>query len=445
MLASARRHGTVLALLWLGAALGGGFARAQDRVLVFAPEVSPQLADAPFHGNGAKRLCERLAQGGISSERIVRLEGSRATAERFWEELGAAAGTAPPSGLLLVILCAPGFQIGDADYLCAADTPVDVAGELAQGTGRVLPLARVLREMDLSASGKRVLIVDPIGPSDSLADAGARFGRLDLSVSKGQTVVTNRSARLNARDGQPPITDFVCALLDGLSVHADGNRDGSVSLLELVAYLKLYADDRRDPDPRVASNLDDDFALVATSADTDQAFPREKLHANAKRLIAEAEKALLFDTDIEATLTLLDRAERLCYDADLKARIDEMFASARLLNGEADSVLPTAAVARKRWTAVVPRGCGLHEEAAPKATKSLPAGTLVEIALRSERHAWVMSAVAPRWNNGGLKLEPLEIKPGWIPLRALQADPSSSVPNEYLKERLARVFDNAQP
>ncbi len=415
--------------------------KAEDRVLIFAPEIASPLGDAAHHARAAQRLAERLAQGGIAAEHIVRLQGKQATAASFRTALADAVDETPPDGRLVVVLCAPGLEFDDDQYVCAADTSADIAAELAKPEPQIISLDDVVREMAQSASRRRVLIVDPVvaltGP---LADANARFGRRPLPAADGQWIVINRSGRMNDRDGQPPITDFLCSVLDGLAVHADGNRDGSVSLLELVEYLKLYAEDRRDPEPRIAGKLDEDFPLVATSADSDQTFPREELQENARRLIVEAEKALLFDVDIEAALNLLDRAARLCRDEDLKTMIADVFASARILNGEAAQVLPQKAEAEKQWTAVLPRGCGLREGGTAKVTRSLPAGTIVDLLIWADRFAWVTSASVPQWSSEGLSLQRLEIEPGWIELADLQANPSSRVPNEYLRQRLAQLL-----
>jgi hypothetical protein len=415
--------------------------RAEDRVLIFAPEIASLLGDAAHHARAAQRLAERLAQGGINAEQIVRLQGKQATAANFRTALSEAVDETPPDGRLVVVLCAPGWEFDDNEFICAADTPADIAAELAKPDPQIISLEAVVREMAQSASRRRVLIVDPIvAVTEPLADGNARFGRRPLPAPDGQWIVINRSGRMNGRDGQPPITDFFCSVLDGLAVHADGNRDGAVSLLELVEYLKLYAEDRRDPEPRIAGKLDEDFPLIATSADSDRTFPREELQENARRLIVEAEKALLFDVDIEAALNLLDRAARLCRDEDLKAMIADVFASARILNGEAAQVLPRKAEAEKQWTAVLPRGSGLREGGTAKVTKSLPAGTIVDLFFQADKSVWVTSASLPLWSSEGLSLQQLEIEPGWIELADLKANPSSQVPNEYLRQRLAQLL-----
>ena len=443
MNATRRRTWIVSALLAAACAAACGEGRAQGRVLLFSPAVDAKLAEAPFHQHAVARLAERLVKAGIAAEQVVRLSGSEAGTQRFQEVLTELVDDAGKDNLLLVVLCSPGIQVDDVDYVCAADTPADVVAEAAAPEPRLISLAAVAREMAQSASSRQLLVVDGAGVREGpLADAAARFGRLPPATDKGQWTILNRSRHVTARGQQPALTDFMWALLDGLVYHADGNRDGNVSWFELTGYVKLYLEDRQDIAPRIAGKTSDDVIVLPTSADKDEAFPEKELQANAELLVAEAQKALLFDIDVYAALTLLDRANRLCRDGPFKTLIGDVTNTASILNGQALQILPDAEVEGQKWTAVLPRDCGLYGGGGRSVTQTLRAGTIVELTHESHLtrgYVWVVSAAKPRWTDDGLQLEAIAIKPGEIIASELQAAPSKTVPSEYLRQRLLQL------
>lgn len=449
MNATRMRHWAWLAAFVAAWATTGDEARAQGRILLFAPAVDAKLAETSFHQPAAERLAERLVKAGIPAGQVVRLTGPEAATARFQEVLTELVDAAAKDDLLLVVLCSPGIQVNDVDYVCAADTPADVVAEAAKPEPRLISLAAVAEEMAQSASAKQLLVVDAAGASEGpLADAAARFGRLPvktaqgLGTAKGQWTIFNRGRHVTARGDQPALTDFMWALLDGLVYHADGNRDGNVSWFELTAYIKLYLEDHQDIAPRIAGKAGEDVILLPTTADKDETFPDQKLQANAQRLVTEAQKALLFDVDVYAALTLLDRANRLCRDEAFKALIGDVLSTARILNGQVGEFLPKAEVPGQKWTAVLPRDCGLYEDGGRFVTKTLPAGTIVELthaSTTSRGYVWAVSASAARWTDKGLELAPIAIKPGEIKASELQAEASKTVPNQYLRQRLLQV------
>ena len=365
---------------------GAGFAAsaaAGDGVVLFAPGEYAHRGDGSFHARAAEQMHQRLLKAGIPEDRMAGLRGKEATAQAFRDALAEMTDTTGPEDLLLVVICSHGVHFDDRDYVLAADTPANPGQETSKANGRIIAIPDVLQEMAVSASNRRLLIVDGAAESDpSLADATVRFGRLPLQTADGQWVILNRANRLSRRGDQPPLTDFFWSLLDGITLHADGNRDGSVSLLELADYAKLYAEEQHNPVPRIAGKTTGDIALLPTSAADDGTFPREALAANARRLVAEARKTLLLEADVRAGLALLDRARRLCDDPDLTRQIDEVSVTAGILNGEADRVLPLAEDAGPTYAAVLPRDAGVYASGAAKASQPLPAGTVVEITNR---------------------------------------------------------------
>lgn len=440
MNASGMRRCIAPAILLAAMGIAGSEARAQGHVLLFSPALDAKLADAPFHRHAAERLADRLVRAGIPPQLVIRLSGAEATTERFQEKLTELVNSAAPDELLLVVLCSPGIQIEDVDYVCAANTPVDAAAEAGKSEARLISIRAVAESMAQSASRKQLLIVDAAGVREGpLADAAARFGRLPLRTADNQWIILNRGRHVTARGRQPAMTDFMWSLLDGLVYHADGNRDGTISLFELTEYMKLYSEDSQDTEPRIAGMIGDEVTLLPASADKDEAFPQKELLANAQRLVAEAQKSLLFDVDVYAALTLLDRANRLCRDEGLRGMIVDVLATARILNGEAAQILPDAAVEGKTWTAVLPRACPFYEGGGRTATHTLPAGTIVELTHEPSRYAWVTSAATARWTDRGLQLESFEIKPGDIETSLLRAESSQRVPNEYLRQKFLKI------
>lgn len=424
-------------------------ATAADGVVLFAPGEYEHLSATPYHASAAEQIHHRLLKAGIPEDRIVTLSGKPATAQAFKDALAKMTDSTGPNDLLLVVICSPGMQFDDRDYVLATDTPQDPRQGIDGQNRRIISISDVLQDMAVSASNRRVLIVDGATEAEpSLSDAVVHFGRIPLPSSDGQWVILNQNNHLNQRGDQPTLTDFIWSLLDGITFHADGNRDGSVSVLELADYMKLYAEEQRNPAPHVAGKTSGDVSLLRTSAADDEAFPRAALVANAKCLVAEARKALLLESDVRAVLALLDRAKRLCDDPDLTREIDEVLASARILNGEADRVLPLAAEAGVTYTAALPREVGLYAAGASKPSQQLPAGTIIQIANRNPVSAngqtWtyvsVVAASRPQWKAGKISFSPVEVamQPAWMLASDLAATADQRVPIASLRQEFLK-------
>jgi hypothetical protein len=348
--------------------------------------------------------------------------------------------------LLLVILCSPGVQLDNSDYVLSADSPEDLPTEKGKTDPRLVPIAEVAEEMAASASNRRVLIVDGASNDDSaLAKAAIRFGRSPIESRDGQWVILNQSNRTSIRGDQPAMTDFAWSFLDGVTLHADGNRDGSVTVFELSDYMKLWAEEHRMPPPRIAAKTSDDLPLLATSAAADPTFPRDELARNARRLLAEARKALRLEMDVRAAAALVDRARRLCDDADLKGEIDMVSATTEILKGNADKVLPLKASEGVTYEAALPKEAGVFLDGETKPSRKLPIGTVVQIAYRAPSSTDGANATFVRVVEA-LRLElkgdqvvsspiPLPAESVWMLSSDLTATPGQTTPIASLREQ----------
>lgn len=426
-----------------------GTALGADGVVLFAPGTYESFGNASYHERAATQLAQRLRKAGISEERLVMLCGEQATASAFHDALIDMVDSVGADDLLLIVICSYGLQFDDRDCVVAADTPASVTDEVGKQDGRIISLTNVLEELAVSASQRRLLLVDGAAPSEpAITDAAARFGRLPLKTADGQWVILNRSDRVSQRGPEPPVTDFVWSLLDGITFHADGNRDGNVSVLELADYMKLYAEARDNPVPTMAGKTSGDVSLVSTSAADDQTFPSEALAANARRLVLEARKTLLLELDVRGGLGLLDRARRLCGDAELQQEIDEVSNTARLLRGEADQILPLQKDEAITYLAVLPREVGVYAAGSSTPSKQLPAGTVVELTRRSvstangqsRTYVGATGAFQPAWQAGEVSFRPIPLPADsvWMLGSDLvvsdeQAIPAASLRQQFLK------------
>lgn len=439
MFRNKRQRPCMLTCMLLCLGVGSGEAlTAHGWSVIYAPGVYEHLPQAGHHSAAAVRLRKRLTDGGFPADQVVLLEGKSATASRFRETLAESVDAAAPDDVFLVVLLTHGIQFGEVDYVCASDTPLEVEAEIASSSRRLIGISEILEEMTFSASATRLLVVDGAGISSGpLHDASLRFGRLPLHTSDGQWVIINRGRRMGLRGGQR-LTSFAMSILDGLVFHADGNRDGNVSLLELAAYMKLFADGQQDVNPTFAGKSGQDAFVLSKTQENDDTFPTEQLAANARKLLEEAEKTLFLDLDVRAALALLDRANRLTLPGELELRraIKAAMDSSRILNGDAVKVLPQKKEPGKRWTAVLPRPA-VHREPGWGATQQLPAGTVVEITMTLQDFAGVVAAWTPRLDGDAVKLVPRELKAGWIPLAALAVERDRVVPDRHLLELLS--------
>lgn len=432
----------------------GTKAMAADGVVLFAPGVYEHQSPTAFHANAAKQIHGRLLKSGVLEGRIAWIQGRQATVAAFSDALTNMANSTESNDLLLVVICSPGVRYEDHDYVFTADTPTDPRQGIDATKPRLLAIAQVLREMGASVSKRRVLIVDGAAEGDSsVGPAFVQFGCASVEPSEGQWVIINRANVMGQRAEQSPMTDFMWSFADGIAFHADGNRDGFISVLELVDYMKLYAEEQRNTTPSFAGKTTGDAAFLPTSAANDDTFPREALLANARRLVAEARKALLLELDLTGSQALLTRAGRLCVDVDLKAEIDDLTVTASILGGKTN-VVPLVASEGITYSVVLPREAGLYSPGATQASRRLPAGTVVQISHRSpsssEGDAWpflrVVGASRPQWTAGQISFHPVAVpsEPLWMLGSELVATADQAVPSVSLRQEFLKP-DTEQP
>ena len=422
---------------------------AADGAVLFAPGEYQHFGDASYHETAVNQLAQRLHKAGVPEGRVVRLCGKQATASALTDALIEMVDSVGSEDLLLIAICSHGVQFDNCDYVLAADTPKNVREELGQEDGKIISILSVLEEMAISASQRRLLIVDGAAKSEpALADATARFGRLPLKVADGQWVILNRSNQVSQRGQEPPMTDFAWSVLDGIAFHADGNRNGNVSILELADYVKLYAEAQDNLLPTIAGKISGDVSLVSTSAASDDTFPREALAANARRLVAEARKTLLLELDVRAGMGLLDRASRLCSEPELQREIDEVSATAAILRGKADQVLPTERDEATTYLAVLPREAGLYVAGAKSPSRRLQAGTVVQAThhtvITANGRNWiyvsVRGALLPEWEAGQVSFKsiPFQKEAFWMSGDDLATSEEPTIPAATLRQQFLK-------
>lgn len=436
MTTSKRFHLTVFAtLVCVLLSTAANVARAEGWALVFAPQYKA-LPAGPHQQDAANQLKSRLANAGIPAANIKLVVGVEATAERFREALRDVTNSVSETDLYVVVLCGHGLQFDDADYICTADTPANVEAEVRGQGDRLLKTSDILEEMSIAPSMRQLLILDGSGVRDGpLLDASLRFGRSQLLTTNGQWLIVNRSRRLKRRVGGPKLSSFMWSLLDGVADHADGNRDGRVSLLELTDYMKLYAEENDDIPPRIAGKVGADAQLLRATASNDASFPAKQLTRNASQLTAEASEVLLFDLNAEAAIAMLDRAKRLCRDAVLRRTIDRHIATARILKGEMQLV-PRVNNDKAHWVAVLPQAVRVPEG-------TLPVGTIVHVTVNDSVNLLSEPVAMPKQTAQGVVYEavkaPFRDSLYWIPHSLFKPESEQAIPNNYLRRRLAVI------
>jgi hypothetical protein len=429
---------------------------AADRVLLFAPGEYEHHQAAPYHANAAKNLHDRLLKANIHEDQMIWLHGREATATAFRKALGNLVDSTGPQDLLLVVLCSPGMRQDDSDYIFSADTPDNPKISKGEKDPKMIPVAEVVSEMGVSASNKRILLVDGASEGDfAQSDAAIHFGRAPIEVRSGQWVILNQSNSISARGNQPDITAFMWSFLDGIAIHADGNHDGVVTALELADYMKLYAEEQRLPLPRFAGKATEDMNLVSTSTADDETFPREKLVENARRLTTEARKALRLDLDVQAALALLDRASRLCNDEDFKKELDMVSASAKIMSGKAEEVLPLQARDDVIFEAVLPKDVLGYNSANRSRSQQLPAGSVVYIKNRvsaptsqgdQQTYVCIVDALQLDLKNDQTTYTPIKLASEsiWVLADDLVATTNQTVPPVSLRRQFMKTENTPQ-
>lgn len=414
---------------------------ADGRALIIAPGNYQHLPDLPNQQWAGDAIRSRLLKAGWEPEKIQLLTGTNATVREIQSALDEATANVMSDELFLVYVCAYGVQYDDVDYICAADTPSDAKGEAGKRRSKLISLSRIIKRMSISAAERKMLVVDGVGlQGDAYAAANSRFGRRPpVAQNDGQWTIVNRSP-LRRQRGETELTGFTWSFLDGITVHADGNQDGVISVLELSAYMKLAAEHQERLPPRFTGKLTNDAQLLASSEQNDTDFPREELDQLAEKATEYASRLLVFEFDADYAVSVLDRARRLARDDKLRAEIQKWEAAVRIMKGQARQVLPWDHSSTREHYAVVAQDAYLGQQL-------VKAGTQLTIGYQSsDGYGRVLAAETPRIAADGSRvLEPL---PGnfrdqlhWIHLSFLTPAPGEGIPNPSFQRNL----DEAAP
>jgi hypothetical protein len=149
--------------------------------------------------------------------------------------------------------------------------------------------------------------------------------------------------------------------------------------------------------------------------------------------------------DVRAAAALVDRARRLCDDADLKGEIDMVSATTEILKGNADKVLPLKASEGVTYEAALPKEAGVFLDGETKPSRKLPIGTVVQIAYRAPSSTDGANATFVRVVEA-LRLElkgdqvvsspiPLPAESVWMLSSDLTATPGQTTPIASLREQ----------
>jgi formylglycine-generating enzyme required for sulfatase activity len=304
-------------LSWLGLLIAfAGLASAQDgpppppeRVFVLVVGVEdyadPKITDLAYTEDDAQAVYDFFAKSPRSptiASRVKLLRGKKATRIGVLREIRdhLVRKAVGPGDTAILYFAGHGFADADGTYLAAQDTQLD---DLQFSAIAWSELQRVWSKI---AAGRRVFLADAC---HSGGLAGLRgFGGISKGGSLSLKKAPSRASVLIAATGanQLSVEDkrrkhgvFTASLLDGLSGAADTNRDSTVSLGELSAYLKLQVPQLAkqaggNQSPTVSIRGSEAFAqgLVLSSgkARPKAAGTGELARVKAERLAAEKER-----------------------------------------------------------------------------------------------------------------------------------------------------------
>jgi formylglycine-generating enzyme required for sulfatase activity len=242
---------------WLGLLIAfAGLATAQggpppppERVFVLVVGVEdyadPKITDLAYTEDDAQAVYDFFAKSSRSptiASRVKLLRGKQATRVGVLQEIRdhLVRQAVGPGDTAILYFAGHGFVDADGTYLATYDT------KLTSLRYTSITWAELQREWRQISAGRRVLLADAC---HSGGLAGLRgFGGISKGGSLSLKKAPSRASVLIAATGanQLSVEDkkrkhgvFTASLLDGLGGAADTNRDSTVSLGELSAYLKL--------------------------------------------------------------------------------------------------------------------------------------------------------------------------------------------------------------
>lgn len=313
------------------------------RAVIVTPGLYQNLAPAPYLNVGATALQKQLQAAGFETENILLLtddvtRSPGLTSAQVLQQLNAVVNLSQQNDLLIVAVAGHGVHIAGSDYLCLTrTTAAEILPQANEPTTRTHLDGHLLSVQELTetisiAAGRKLLIVDTSGGRSPFVDetnnlnglsSSQQFGSQVLHLGDETWAIFSRSGRLTESTQESPVmTRFMRSVLEGLALHADTNRDQSVSLLELSDYLHRFSVLENSIPPVFQGKLNVDFSISPTTrvsgADALPESERQLLFKNARDL---AVKALLVEQDNELAMEALDRAAQY---ANTKTSIAEL-------------------------------------------------------------------------------------------------------------------------
>jgi formylglycine-generating enzyme required for sulfatase activity len=336
-------------LTWLGLLIAcAGLATAQDgpppppeRMFVLVVGIErysdPKITDLAYTEDDAQAVYDFFAKDTRSptiASRVKLLRGKVATRIGVLREIRdhLVRQAVGPSDTAILYFAGHGFADANGVYLAAADTRLDDLQFSAIAWSELERLWSQIR------AGRRVLLADAC---HSGGLAGLRgFGGITKAGLRGKAKVNTASVvvaatgsnQLSVEDKQRKHGVFTASLLDGLGGAADANRDGTTSLGEVLAHLKVHvpqlakkAGGNQEPtlSIRGSATLARRLVLATGKARPRAAASTELARVKAERRAAEAEReqADLRARLAEATLEKLkgaSEAERRAAQAEAR-------------------------------------------------------------------------------------------------------------------------------
>lgn len=451
-----------LALItWAFSAIANVSAAEQQTswALILAPSRYSELPAAPHHVEGARQLCDQLLKSGFAADHVVLLtipsgrQSRPATADGFRKQLAAMVDRVGADDVFLVAVSAYAVRLGDSDYVCASDTSkaeLTVNGNTATHAipKTLIPIQEIVEQMSLSASTKRCLLIDAAGSRAQVAkDASMRPGERPLQVPDHQWVMFN-----DGDDLDQPMADavgtsrFMRSVIDGLALHADGNSDGQVSLLELSDYCQLSAEAQQLTAPIFHGKATANFTLATVSDKPDDAsrLPKELRQRLAEELLSAARNTLLVERKGAAALETLVRAAQYRPEPKTQSEIEQLTATAIASKADAQSVTAawTRANAQQRPLIVLlPFDTKVQVPGEVTVREVLPAGTLVKVT-KFEGNEWlkVEGQYRPQFGLNRLNYAAAPLAEGFVRLSSLKGHDQPTDKDNVLAPTLDRVY-----
>ncbi len=365
--------------------------------LILAPSRYSELESAPHHVEGARQLCDQLLKAGFAADHVVLLtipsgrQSRPATVDGFRQQLKAMVDRVRADDVFLVAVSSYAVRLGDTDLLCASDTSqaeLNTSDDTATKETRktLISVQEVVHQMSLSASTKRCLLIDAAGSRAQVAKKStSKAGERPIQVPDHQWVMFNNGDRLTQpADGRGATSCFMRSVIDGLAQHADGNRDGQVSLLELSDYCQLSAEAQQLTAPIFHGKTTANFTLAAISEDPDDArrLPIELRQRLAEELLSAARNTLLVERKGAAALESLLRASQYRPDSKTQNEIDQLTNTAVASKADAQNVAAAwarASAQQRPLIVLLPFATNVQVPGEITVREVLPAGTLVKV------------------------------------------------------------------